>query len=140
MHKASRKIIDLALQNGIGTIVVGNNRGWKQEVEMGKRNNQTFVGIPYLTFIRQITYKAGLVGITVKVVEESYTSGTSYLDGELPTKVNYKKSRRLTRGQFKSNSGEYINADVNGAYQIIKKVDTKIPIKYREKVVRLKVA
>lgn len=62
------------------------------------------------------------VGIKLIVTEESYTSGTSFLDGEAPTKENYNKNRRIKRGLFKSNKGILINADVNGAYQIIKKV------------------
>ena len=140
MHKASRKIIDLAIQNKVGVIVIGNNRGWKQSVEMGKKNNQHFVGIPYFTFIQMVSYKASMAGIEVKVVDEAYTSGTSYLDGEMPTKESYDKSRRLSRGRFLSNSGECINADVNGAYQIIKKFDAKIPIKHRERVIRMNVA
>ena len=70
----------------------------------------------------------------------AYTSGTSYLDGEMPTKESYDKSRRLSRGKFRSNSGECINADVNGAYQIIKKFDAKIPVKHRERVIRMNVA
>ena len=56
------------------------------------------------------------------LVEESYTSGTSFLDNELPIKENYDKSRRKHRGLFKSNNGTLINADVNGAFQILKKV------------------
>lgn len=140
MHKTSRIIVDLALNNNVGKIIIGNNQGWKQEVDIGKRNNQNFVTIPYLTLINMIKYKAELVGIEVIVTEESYTSGTSYYDDEMPTKANYNKSRRKTRGQFVSNSGIKINADVNGSYQIMKKVKIMPPIKYNEKVVRLKVA
>jgi putative transposase len=56
------------------------------------------------------------------MTEEKYTSGTSFLDGEEPIKTNYDKSRRVHRGLFKSNEGKFINADVNGSYQIMKKV------------------
>ena len=73
-------------------------------------------------FIDKIKYKAENVGIKVIETEESYTSGTSFLDYESPIKDNYDKSRRVKRGLFKSNGGELINADLNGAYQIIKKV------------------
>ena len=69
-----------------------------------------------------IQYKAEEVGIKVVVTEESYTSGTSFLDGEEPIKENYNKSRRVKRGLFKSNKGKLINADINGSLQIIKKV------------------
>ena len=69
-----------------------------------------------------IKYKAKECGIKVVITEESYTSGTSFLDLEMPTKENYNKSRRIKRGLFKSNTGKLINADINGSLQIIKKV------------------
>ena len=140
LHKASRKIVDLAEANDISKIVIGNNRGWKQEVELGKKTNQNFVSIPFEMLIQQITYKATMSGIQVEVVEESYTSGTSYVDNEEPIKANYDKTRRKKRGLFVSNEGIEINADVNGSYQIMKKAKIKLPIKYQEKVVRVKVA
>ena len=140
MHKASRIIVNLALKNNVGKIIIGNNRCWKQEISLGKVVNQNFVSIPYLTLINMIKYKAELVGIEVIVTEETYTSGTSYYDNEMPTKANYNKSRRKTRGQFVSNSGIKINADVNGSYQIMKKAKFMPPIKYNEEVRRIKVA
>lgn len=72
--------------------------------------------------IHQLKYKGENNGIKVIETEESYTSGTSFLDNELPIKENYNKKRRITRGLFKSNSNKIINADLNGSYQIIKKV------------------
>ena len=139
MHKASRKIVELAENNGITTIIVGKNDGWKQEIELGKKTNQNFVGIPFEMLIQQIEYKANLKGIMVVKQEESYTSGTSYVDGELPNKDNYDKSRRKHRGLFVSNKGFQINADVNGSYQIMRKV---ISLEYKgyERVERIKVA
>ena len=141
LHKASRKIIEFANANDISHICIGNNRGWKQKVELGKRTNQTFVSIPYRMLIDMICYKAQLEGIRVSVVRESYTSGTSYLDGERPEKIFYDATRRVKRGMFKSNRGILINADVNAAYQIIKAGGyQELPIKEKEKVVRLNVA
>lgn len=122
MHVASRRIIDFCLEYGIDTIVIGKNDGWKQDVNMGKRNNQTFVYIPYEKFITKLKYKAENYGINFIETEESYTSGTSFLDGELPIKQNYNKSRRISRGMFRSNKGILINADLNGSYQIVRKV------------------
>jgi len=112
----------------------------KNFVVIGKKNNQNFVSIPYDMLIKMITYKAELQGIVVTITDEKYTSGTSYLDGEEPTKENYKKARRKHRGLFVSNRGISINADVNGSYQIMKKVGIIPLIKPKEKVVRLKVA
>ncbi|MBE6021803.1 MAG: transposase [Cellulosilyticum sp.] len=122
MHKASKFLIDYAIANNFNTIVIGNNKEWKQESSMSKRINQSFVGIPHMRFIEMIQYKAQNVGLNVILTEESYTSGTSFLDNEEPIKENYNKTRRVKRGLFISNNGTKINADVNGAYQIMKKV------------------
>ena len=89
---------------------------------MSKKVNQKFVGLPFLMLIEKIKYKAEDVGIEVILTEESYTSGTSFLDNEPPTKEFYNKERRVKRGLFKSNDGKLINADVNGSLQILKKV------------------
>lgn len=122
MHKSSKIIIDYCLEFGIDTIIIGKNNGWKQEVNMGKRNNQNFSYIPYEKFITKLRYKAENYGINFIETEESYTSGTSFLDGELPKAKFYNKSRRISRGLFQSNNGTVINADLNGSYQIVRKV------------------
>lgn len=126
MHKASKYLIDYALENDFNTIVIGNNKNWKQESSMSKRVNQSFVGIPHMRFIEMVQYKAQNAGLNVILTEESYTSGTSFLDNEEPIKTNYDKSRRVQRGLFVSNNGIKINADVNGAYQIMRKVFPKV--------------
>ena len=122
MHKVSHDLIQLAQEQDVSAIVIGKNKEWKQNSKMSKKVNQTFVQLPFVTLIKQIQYKAQNVGITVICTEESYTSGTSFLDNESPVKENYNKSRRVHRGLFKSNTGKLINADVNGSLQIIKKV------------------
>jgi putative transposase len=78
LHTASRRIIDLLMSEGIGLLILGKNPLWKQEVEMGKRNNQNFVQIPHARFIEMLTYKAELVGIQVILTQESYTSRASF--------------------------------------------------------------
>ena len=122
LHKSSKHIVKTCIENQINTIIIGKNDGWKQNVNMSKKVNQNFVSIPFNRLIEMIEYKAAKVGVTVIQTEESYTSGTSFLDNELPTKEFYNKRRRVHRGLFKSNTGMIINADVNGAYQIMKKV------------------
>ena len=117
-----KSIIDYCIVLNIDTIVIGLNKTWKQESNLNKKVNQTFVQLPYENFINKIKYKAENVDIKVIITEESYTSGTSFLDDELPTKENYNKDRRIHRGLFKSNKGKLINADLNGSYQIIRKV------------------
>ena len=141
LHKASRKIVQLAEAANTGLIVIGANKGWKQKVNLGNRTNQNFVAIPYKMLIDMIRYKAALKGIEVKVVEEGYTSGTSYLDGEFPEAASYDRKRRIKRGLFKSNSGTCINADVNAAYQMMKLAGVcNLQIKAGEKVTRIKAA
>lgn len=122
MHKASRKIIDNCMNKDIHTIVIGYNKNWKRDAGLGRNVNQSFAGIPTQRFIEMIQYKAQEAGINVILTEESYTSGTSFLDGEEPVKKNYNKSRRIHRGLFNSNHGTQINADINASYQILKKV------------------
>ena len=127
LHKASRYLIEYCKKEDISKIVIGQNKEWKQESPLGKVVNQSFVQIPFAKFLQMIQYKAEEVGIMVILTEERYTSGTSFLDGETPTKANYNKARRVHRGLFISNTGTLINADLNGAYQILKKV---IPIEW----------
>lgn len=125
IHKASRYIVDYCRDNKINTIIIGNNKNWKQNSKMSKIVNQNFISIPYYKFIEKVKYKAEEIGINIIITEESYTSGTSFLDNELPIKENYNKNRRIHRGLFISNNNVRINADVNGAYQIMKKVFPK---------------
>lgn len=122
LHQASRYIVDKAHSDNVSVIVIGNNNGWKQKSEMNKIVNQSFIQIPYNRLIEMIKYKAEEYGISVVLTEESYTSGTSFLDNELPIKENYRKERRVHRGLFQSNTRKLINADVNGSLQILKKV------------------
>lgn len=122
LHKVSRYLVDFALEHQINTIVIGNNKNWKQSSSLGKVTNQAFVSIPHQKLIDKIWYKAQLCGIQVILTEESYTSGTSFLDDELPQKEFYNKERRIHRGLFVSNKGFKINADINAAFQIMKKV------------------
>src|SRR5205085_12043168 len=118
IHTVSRWIIDLLVQEEIGVLAIGKNDGWKQEVNMGKRNNQNFVQIPHARFIQMLTYKAELVGITVLITEESYTSKASFLDRDpLPvrhpnddTKHSF-SGKRVKRGLYRPSDGRYINAD-----------------------------
>jgi putative transposase len=85
MHTTSKRIIDMLVKEGIGTLVIGKNDGWKNGIEMGKRNNQNFIMIPHAKLISMLKYKAELVGIKVTLTEESYTSQASFLDhDELP--------------------------------------------------------
>jgi len=108
--------------------VIGKNPLWKQAVHLGRRTNQQFVCIPHARFIELLSYKAALVGIQVLVTEESYTSKASFLDADpLPVYgVGVADSptfsgKRVKRGLYRAANGRRIHADVNGAYNIIRK-------------------
>lgn len=118
MHCASKKVVDYCVENEIDTLIIGLNKKWKQE----NKNKQNFTYIPFDMLVKQIQSKCEEQGIEVVMTEEAYTSGTSFLDKESPVKENYNKERRVYRGLFVANNGKTINADVNGAYQIMKKV------------------
>ena len=115
LHKASRKIINLAIKHQVATIVVGDIKNIKQG-----NNLKSFVQIPIQCLVQLIEYKAKLAGIKLTKVNESYTSGCSAIDLELLNKANYDKSRRTTRGLFKTGN-KIINADVNGSLNIMRK-------------------
>jgi putative transposase len=121
LHKTSRYIVNCALKNKISTIVIGLNKGWKQNIGIGKRNNQNFVSIPYDTLINQIKYKSQLEGIEVFIVNESHTSKCDFLAGEEVKHHEKYLGSRVKRGLFKSSTGKVINADLNGALNILKK-------------------
>jgi len=121
MHKISRYIVHYCLEHNIGTIVIGHNDNWKQEVQLGKRNNQNFVSIPYYILQNQIAYKAEELGISVIGQDESHTSKCSFLDNESIEHHDKYLGRRIKRGLFRSAKGILINADVQGALNIIRK-------------------
>jgi putative transposase len=128
LHTASRRIIDLLVQEGIGTLIIGQNQLWKQEVEMGKRNNQNFVQIPHAKWIELLTYKAELGGIRVIVTEESYTSKASFLDRDpLPIYDPERPEEPRFTGRrdgrwYQASDKRIIHSDVTGSYNIGRKV------------------
>ena len=122
LHTASRYIVNLLVSQKISLLVIGQNEGWKQNINIGDRNNQNFVYIPHTRFINQLTYKCQLVGIEVKTVEESYTSKCSFLDNEPIQKHNHYLGNRVKRGLFRAKSGYCYGADVNGSLNIGRKV------------------
>ena len=126
-HKVSTYIVNQAVSNDLNTIVIGKNDGWKQDTKMGKINNQNFVQIPFDLLIQQILYKSKLKGINVVLQEESYTSKVSFFDDDfIPTygksdnKLN-PSGKRVKRGLYKTKTSTFINADVNGSLNILRK-------------------
>ena len=138
IHKVTKFLANYFDERDVSKVIIGNNSGWKNGINLGKRNNQNFVNIPYTKFINQLTYKCQLLGITVIVREESYTSKSSFLDyDEIP---NYKEGakykfsgKRIKRGLYRSTTRK-INADVNGAYNIMVKENPNYIIVKREQL------
>ena len=127
LHKASRYIVNQLVFHNITDLVIGHNTGWKQGINIGKRNNQNFVSVPFNKFIAMLTYKSALVGITTHIIDESYTSKASFLKRDyIPTYkpgevANYKFSgRRKHRGLYVVDN-QKINADINGSINIMRK-------------------
>ena len=121
LHKITTYIVNQAVSNHIGTIVVGYNKEWKQDTNIGSINNQNFVNIPFYKFISMLDYKCKLKGIIFKRITEEYTSKCSFVDDEEIVKHTTYAGRRINRELFKTKKGIIINADVNGAYNILKK-------------------
>ena len=126
IHQMTAFLATLFDEMEIEKVFIGKNNNWKQNLPFGKKVKQRFAYLPYETFIEQLRYKCQLRGITVIAQEESYTSKASLLDNDdIPvygTTENPKFSgRRVKRGLYRSGDGQLINADVNGAYNILRK-------------------
>lgn len=127
LHKITSFLSLYFDEMSVEKVFIGKNVGWKQEVAFGKKTNQTFVNIPYNTFISQLTYKCKLRGIEVIEQEESYTSKASFVDqDEIPVygKTEEKpqfSGKRISRGLYKTKQGFILNADINGSYNILVK-------------------
>jgi putative transposase len=128
LHTASRRVIDLLVEEGIGVLVLGKNPYWKTGVALGKKHNQEFVQIPHAKLLELLTYKAEAKGIQVLVTEESYTSKASFLDLDpLPVYDPAQGAEQEERPRFAGRrDGRWyrvkgrapIHADVNGSYNI----------------------
>lgn len=122
LHKASKEIINICLEDNITTLIVGHNDGWKQNTNLGKRNNQNFVSIPFETFISMLRYKSERQGLRFVEVNESHTSKCSSFDLEPVEHHDPYVGKRVKRGLFKTKDGILLNADINGSYNIMRKV------------------
>jgi len=115
LHVASRRVVEHLVHSRIGILVIGKHGCWKQEVNLGKRKNQTFVFLPHSRFIQMLADKAQLVGIQVNVTEERYTSKCSFLDHEPLADQERYVGKRLERGLFQTATSRRLNADATGA-------------------------
>jgi len=132
IHRASHFVVKKCLEFNISKVVVGDVTLSLDSINLGKKTNQNFVNLSLGQFIDKLSYKLGSHGIKLEVTNESYTSKASFIDGDfLPKKYNPKvkhkrvfSGRRLYRGLYKASDGRFLNADVNGAYNILRKNDS----------------
>lgn len=122
LHKSSKFIIDKLIENNTSELIIGYNKEWKQNVNIGSKNNQNFCSIPFNRFMEQLTYKGALKGIKVSTIEESYTSKCSALDFEPVQKQTEYFGKRIQRGLFQTSNRTLINADINASLNIGRKV------------------
>ena len=135
VNKAARVVINYCLNNQIGTVVFGWNKGQRQECNLGK-NNQTFVQIPTARLKERIFQLCEQYGIKFVETEESYTSKSSFVDNDfLPTFGEQNKpegwkpsGKRVKRGLYRTANNEYLNSDCNGAANILRKVSTTLGV------------
>ena len=127
IHKTSKYIINYCIDNNIGNLVCGMNKDFQRNSNLGKKNNQTFVSIPFGKIRHNLEYLSKLNGINFVTQEESYTSKSSFWDkdkipifGKEETQVKF-SGRRIKRGLYKTKEGKILNADVNGALNILRK-------------------
>lgn len=129
LHEASRCLVDELVFRGASDLIIGYNKNWKQDADMGSKNNQKFVGIPHERFVSMVEYKCELSGIRTRRQEESYTSKASFLDLDpMPTFADDCAAPKFSgyrseRAWYKRKGHEQkVHADVNGAYNILRKV------------------
>lgn len=121
LHNISFYVRKVCLEYNVSKVVIGLNKEWKQEINIGSKNNQNFVSIPHTKLIEMLKYKLEELGVLVIVREESYTSKCSSFDFEEIKKHEEYKGKRVKRGLFRTESGLYLNSDVNGGLNIIRK-------------------
>ncbi|MEG4319661.1 MULTISPECIES: transposase [unclassified Microcoleus] len=134
INKAAKSIVDHCLKYGIGTLVIGWNEGFKSNASLGRLNNQKFVQMPLGKLKDRLKHLCELHGIRFEETEEAYTSKASYLDGESLPKFGEKpdgwkaSGKRVRRGLYQSADGSIVNADLNGAANILRKVASKLGV------------
>ncbi len=143
MHRASHIVVKTCVDNDISKFVVGDVAKSLNRIKLGKKTNQNFVNLSLGQFVDKLSYKLGSHGIKLVVTDESYTSLASFVDEDkMPKKYNpnaKKKQifsgKRIKRGLYKSGTGILLNADTNGAYNILRKTDSDFSVsKLIEKV------
>ena len=132
MHVISNFVANLLDESGCSKVVIGDNKNQKQEINLGRQNNRKFVQIPHQKLFRMLEYKCKRKGIEVILVEESYTSKASFVDNDFIPEFSPENQgkhkfsgKRIKRGIYRTSTGKKINADINGAYNIMAKQFTE---------------
>lgn len=125
-HKVTSHFVKYCVANKIDTVIIGRNKGWKDNINLSKKINQNFVTIPFEKIYNLLHYKLELEGIKYIEVEESHTSKCSFIDKEEICHHEEYIGRRIKRGMFRSKEGKRYNADINGSLNITRKRLTNI--------------
>jgi putative transposase len=139
IHKSSKYIVNFSKERNITKIIFGNNKNWKQNINLGKNNNRDFTNIPHATLIDKTRYKAKMIGIKQVETQEAYTSKCSALDLEPIKKHEQYVGKRVKRGLFRTSKNQYINADCNGSLNIARLVNGDIIVKDFESILSVAV-
>ena len=140
LHKSAKFLVNYLVSQTIDVLVIGTNKSWKQNINIGKRNNQNFVNIPFYKFKQILTYLCEENGIEIHEQEESYTSKASFLDQDFIPIFNESENkkytfsgRRIFRGLYETKNKKIINADVNGSLNILRKfIDKNVTLKFQK--------
>ena len=138
MYCTASIVLKFCLENNVSKLVIGKNKDWKQDVKLKKKDKQNFIQIPFNSLISKIKEKLSCYGIDVLEQEESYTSKASALDFDKIPVYNDKSAdtkfsgRRTKRGLYKTKNGILINADLNGALNIMRKAFPKIEFETKD--------
>jgi putative transposase len=131
LHKATAVVVKTCLTHNISKVVVGDVAKSLDHINLGKKTNQNFVNLSREKFVEKLSYKLGQHGIKLTVANESYTSKASFVEGDkMPKKFDENakpvySGKRIKRGLYQNQNGTLLNADVNGAYNILRKSDSK---------------
>lgn len=123
----TNEVVRTLCSTGVECVVLGYNQGIKQRANMGRKNNRNFAYIPIKKILDNLAWKLSKAGIMVVWTEESYTSQASFIDNDpLPVygddTVKTFTGYRKHRGLYVSKHGGVIHADVNGGYNIMRKI------------------
>ncbi|HEY9851847.1 MAG TPA: transposase [Leptolyngbyaceae cyanobacterium] len=126
LNKTARIIINHCVTHRIGKLIIGYNPGIKQEINIGRSNNQNFVQIPFWQLRQKLRALCSRYGIEYLEQEESYSSKASFYDrdeipvynADRPSQTRF-SGKRIKRGLYQTKDKHLVSADINGSANIL---------------------